>query len=138
LSRVITPETAPPGTIIAVRVGTIWHEGIVSDRRDADRLPMVINKSKRSRRVEEEPFRIFAPRWSRTRVIGYPSRLPRELVLERARARIGEPWSLEHNCERFCRSVHDRRGRAGRSPTIELIGTIGGLLLSGLGRAVRT
>lgn len=134
----ITPETAPPGSIVAVRVGTIWHEGLISDRRDLDGLPMVINKSKRTRRVEEEPFRIFAPRWSRVRLIGYPSRLPSSLVLERARARIGEPWSLEQNCERFCRSVHDRRGRAGRSPTIELVGAVGGVVLSGLGRLLRT
>lgn len=133
----ITPETAPPATIIAVRVGTIWHEGIVSDRRDLDGLPMVLNKSKRTRRVEEEPFRVFAPRWSKMRVIGYPSRLPSSTVIERARTRIGEPWSLQHNCERFCRSVHASRGRAGRSPTIEIIGATAGLILSGLGRVLR-
>lgn len=138
VSAVITPTTAAPGTIVAVRVGTIWHEGLISDRRDLDGLPMVINKSKRTRRVEEEPFRIFAPRYSRTRIVGYPSGLPSSIVLERARARIGEPWSLEHNCERFCRQAHDRRGRAGRSPTIELVGTTAGVLLAGFGRLLRS
>ena len=135
----ITPETARPGTIVAVRVGQIWHEGIVSDRRDADGLPMVVNKSKRTRRVDEEPFRVFAPRGSRTRVVGYPSKLPAPTVLERARTRIGEPWSLRENCERFCRSCHSARGRSGRSPTVELVGAVAGVLISGLGRAlVRT
>lgn len=129
----ISPESVRPGTIIAVRIGQVWHEGLVSDVRDLDGLPMVINKSKRTRRVEEEPFRIFAPRYLRTRVVGYPGRLPAPEVLSRARARIGEPWTLVQNCERFARSCHGRP----RSPTIEAAGVLASALIGGLGRIVR-
>lgn len=128
------PKGALPGAIVAVRVAGVWHEGIVSDARDADGLPKVIHKSKRAREAREEPWRLFAPRGARVVVVGYPSRLPAPLVLERARARIGEPWSAVDNCQRFTRRAH---GVPARSPDVErLAGLVAGFL-GFIGRMVR-
>lgn len=128
------PRGAQPGAIVAVRVAGVWHEGIVSDRHDADGLPMVVHKSKRGKVATEEPWRRFAARGARVALVGYPSILPPELVLERARARIGEPWTAIDNCQRFTRRAH---GVPARSPDLERTAGLVAGFLGFIGRMVR-
>lgn len=128
------PKGTRTGSIVAVRVAGVWHEGIVSDRLDADGLPMVVHKSKRARVATEEPWRRFAPRGARVVLVGYPSILPPALVLERARARIGEPWSAVDNCQRYTRRAH---GVPARSPDLERAAGLVAGFLGFVGRMVR-
>lgn len=116
-----------PGTIVAVRISGVWHEGIVDQERDADARPHVWNKSKRTGRVEREPWAWFA-RDLPTIEIGYLGTLPAVEVLARARAAAGEPWSPVENCQRFARRCH---GVAARSPDLDALGVA--LLLAMVG-----
>lgn len=104
-----------PGTIVGVRVLGVVHEGIVSDRPGH-----VIHKSARVGSVAEEPISDFAQgrRWF---VVGYPSNAPPSSVVERARSRIGEPWTAIRNCRDFVRSCHGRYV----GPTLAVIGRVG-------------
>lgn len=95
-----------PGVIVAVWVAPVWHEGIVSDRRDADGVPLVISCSRRAGAAREEPWGTFAPAGCAIAVIGYPSSLAPRTVLARARAGLGRPWTPARNCEHFARAAH--------------------------------
>jgi hypothetical protein len=116
---VIARARRRPGVIVAVHVRGVWHEGIATDATDLDGLPVVIHKSKRTGHVTEEPWRLFAPRGRTVRIVGYPGRLSGADVLTRARATIGEPWSIVDNCQRWCRRCH---AVPARSPTLEAVG----------------
>lgn len=108
--------TLRPGTIIAVRVAGVWHEGIVSDVIEDDGEPRVLHKSKRSYRAEEEPCRLFAPEGRELRVVGYPGRRSPDVVIGAARGRLGEEWTVIDNCQRYTRRAH---GVPARSPGVE-------------------
>lgn len=119
----VVPRGAPalrqlaPGVIVAVWVAPVWHEGIVSDRHDAEGLPLVISCSRRAGRACEEPWGTFAPEDCPIAVVGYPSRLRPRTVLARARAGLGREWTPTRNCEHFARSCHGMP----ESPTAELL-----------------
>jgi len=105
-----------PGTIIAVRVQGVWHEGLLSDQLDANGEPRVLHKSKRTYRAAEESAQQYAPDGRELRVIGYPGARAPSLVIGHARARIGEAWSVADNCQRYTRRAH---GVPARSPDLE-------------------
>lgn len=107
---------AKEGSIVRVRIQGVWHEGLITGAPGAART--VVHKSKRVGRVTEEPIEDFAA-GGVVRVLGFPGRLPGEQVIARARARIGEPWTWVHNCQRFTRGAH---GVASRSPDLERTG----------------
>jgi len=104
------------GTIVAVKVGPFNHPGIVSDRWSSDGKPMVISNSRRRGCVAEESWSEFA---RGGRVAIRESRSGREglAVVARARARLGQPWSLiSFNCEHF---VEYACGRPVRSAQLQ-------------------
>lgn len=109
----------------------MWHEGLIAGEREAPRT--VIHKSKRVGRAVEEPIDAFAA-GATVRIMGYPGRLSSDEVIRRARARIGEPWTILENCQRFTRGCH---GVPSRSPDLErtalglAIGALGGLVRGG-------
>lgn len=116
-SRQATLRQLAPGVIVAVWVAPVWHEGIVSDRRGEDGLPLVISCSRRAGKACEEPWTTFAPADCAIAVVGYLSRLAPRTVLARARAGLGRPWTPTRNCEHFARSCHG----VPESPTAELL-----------------
>lgn len=104
-----------PGDVVGVAVdvagvGVVTHQGLVSDRRGADGYPRVLHASKFVGRVDESTMTTFVHRaveGARLRGLGYPGRLPRRVVLDRARSRIGEPYDLVlANCEHFVSWCH--------------------------------
>lgn len=119
---------ARPGAIIAVRIQGVWHEGLIAGEREAPRT--VIHKSKRTGLAVEEPIGDFAAGGT-VRIVGYPGKLPADEVLRRARARIGEPWTILENCQRFTRSCH---GVPSRSPDLER--TVLGFAIGALGSSL--
>ncbi len=103
-----------PGTVVAVSVGPVDHVGILTDRQ-IDGLPTVISNSLRAAGVAEESLLTFGS-GKQVRVIGFPGNLSPREVLQRARSRIGKPWSLlKWNCEHF---VHWAHGLKPTSPQL--------------------
>ena len=93
-----------PGTVIAVRVAGVHHEGLVSDRPG-----FVIHKSARVGYAAEESLRDFS-RGNRWYVVGYISKSEPSAVIERARTLVGarDPWTVLRNCRHFVRECHRR------------------------------
>lgn len=98
------------GEVVRVAVRGVWHEGIVTDRRDVTG-PWVISKSKRAGIVAEEPWETFAA-GRPVELVGHFGALSGAHVLERARARLGERWSPWAHCQRFTRECHGLRDPA--------------------------
>lgn len=91
------------GDVVGIAYKGVTHTGIVSHVEPGE--VRVIHKSKRRGRVVEEPIGEFAS--GRTvRRVDYPGHLPPEVVVTRARERIGEAWTYRRNCQRFCAEVH--------------------------------
>ena len=96
--QVIDSRNCAPGMIVRVPAGLFHHVGIVSDRW-SDGKPMIISNSRRRGGVAEEPWTV-ALGTGRVTVLGHQSHLEPYEVVERARARIGQPWDLfNFNCE---------------------------------------
>lgn len=125
-------RSCQPGDRVSVDRSLYRHVGIVSGRL-ADGRIAVISASKRRGVVVEEAIDEFAG--GRTvRNDGLRSELRREVVVERARAAIGQPWRLFANCEHLASSAE---GKVPSSPqlagwTVGLV--VGGLLLLGSGK----
>ncbi len=97
-----------PGTVISVKVGLVWHVGIVTERR-IDGYPTVISNSQKVGHVAEETLPEFAGA-GLVRVLGYLGNLEPSIVLRRARSQLGRGWSLVYsNCEHFVRWAHGLR-----------------------------
>lgn len=92
-----------PGDVVGIAYRGVQHQGIVSEVGDGG--VRVVHNSKRRGRVVEEPIERFAAGRRVVRV-GYPGALPPDVVVARARERIGEPWGYVRNCQRFTASVH--------------------------------
>lgn len=116
--RITDPTSIATGEIVAVRISGVWHEGIADEQRDAHGAPLIWNKSKRTGRVEREPWERFAGDLPTIR-IGYPGQLEPAEVLARARAREGEEWTPIHNCQRFTRACH---GVPSTTPELDALG----------------
>lgn len=124
------PAWPRPGTVVLVPVfGLFDHTGIVSDRRYGGK-PLVISNSSRSGGVAEEPWDTFA-QGGDVSLVGYPGRLPWNVVLHRARSFIGSRYGLmSWNCEHFVRFAH---GLKPWSPQVAV--TMGIVFLAGIGLA---
>ncbi len=83
----------PPGSILAVSVKGVSHEGLWTG---AD----VVHKSARRGAVARESLARFAG----SKLVRVCGTVPVESV-DRACARIGEPWTPIDNCQRFVVSV---------------------------------
>lgn len=91
-----------PGDVISIRVGTIRHEGIMTEHG------RVICNSRRYGGVAEKSVRDFA-RGRKITNHGALSRTKPGLVLARARAQMGRRYHpVTHNCEHFVRECHGK------------------------------
>ncbi|WP_236607756.1 lecithin retinol acyltransferase family protein [Sandaracinus amylolyticus] len=77
----------------------------MTDRNGPDGWPQVVHKSKRRGVVAEESWSEFAA-GRPVHVIGYLGTASPDVVIARARARIGERWSPLRNCQHFVRACH--------------------------------
>lgn len=112
-SPLFLPGDYRRGVVIAVpvrtSVGVVSHKGILADLLGDDHLPSVIHSAKAyGEQVIETSMTAYADgALGPITCEGYPGALPPELVLARARARIGQPWRLRENCEHFVGWAHD-------------------------------
>jgi hypothetical protein len=94
-TAVYVPAQAAAGAV------TVNHLGIISNRRDAQGLPLVVNASKRTGRVEEETWANFTQGHDAT-VASIEAQYPPLEIVRRARSKIGHRWDLFlANCEHF-------------------------------------
>lgn len=92
--------------------------------------PRVISCSRRCGGVTEESILEFS-QGSEIIDRGYPSNLPPELVLWRARSKLGTPWNLfSENCEHFVARCH---GLEVTSPQLRAAGVFAGAALLAVG-----
>lgn len=101
-----------PGAVLAVRapilggLGAVDHVGIASDAVNWDGEQLVINASKRTGCVLEEPISTFSQN-EEVREVAIWGSLDGAEVVYRARQRMGEEWRLmRSNCEHFVRWAH--------------------------------
>lgn len=106
-----------PAMIVAVPiVGPLRHVGIISEPFGAFG-PLVISSSRRRNCVAEEPLDAFA-NGGRVIAVGYPGHLPPDVVVARARSKLGERWNLFNaNCEHFVSWAH---GMKVESPSLKV------------------
>ena len=91
-----------PGDIVSVRVGTIRHEGIMTEHG------RVICNSRRYGGVTEKSARDFAQGRKITNH-GALNGTPSDLVLARARAQLGRRYHpVSFNCEHFVRGCYGK------------------------------
>lgn len=105
-------HNARPGDLIAAARFGYWHVGVVSDLTLGG-APTVISASKQTGRVVEETWATFAGGGA-VRQVGYPSTLPRHVVVAQARAQIGRPWTLFDNCEHVATRAHGIEPQSGQ------------------------
>jgi hypothetical protein len=131
--------TMPPGTVISTVGfhGLATHTGIVSSEVDpVTGEQLVIHNARRNGTVEE-PVSRFCSGNRPLLVEGFPGRLPPELVVARARSKIGTPWNLfEWNCEDMVNYAHGLRGAPTQVSTWALAFTVIGVLTLALWLAV--
>lgn len=123
------------GVVVATRLGRVDHKGIVSDRYGDDGEPMVLHASNFLGQTVETTATEFVKRAvGPIRFLGYPSYLPPEEVLRRARAKLGEPYKmLSANCEHFTTGVH---GLDPVSPQLQGAMTLGAVTAAVVGAVV--
>lgn len=121
------PRALEPGDVVAVFVRGVWHPGIV-ESRDDDGMPRMIHCSARVGCVAIEPWSGFVPgERLRVRRQPRPATIDREVVLSRARARLGRPWTLDYSCEHFVRDAHELSPRSVQVGAA--LATVAGILL---------
>lgn len=128
---VTDPSELAAGDVVAVFIRAVWHPGIATGET-IDGEPSIIHCSRRCGCVAIEPWSLFVPGDLRTRRQPRPTDIETEVVLSRAHARLGRPWSLHYTCEHF---VRDAFGSAQFSTQVGAAAlTIGGILLrAGMG-----
>ena len=111
------------GGIVTVQVPIrdpvqVHHAGIVSDRIGDDGQPMIIHNSHAYKRVLETTATDYCKRQTGPlRFWGYPSKVPSDEVLRRARAQVGRKWKLvEYNCEHFATARARARSDVAAAP----------------------
>lgn len=101
----INPSFPRPGTVVSTSRLLYRHVGIITDRI-LDGQPTVISNSSRRGMVVEESMKEFL-NGGDFRIDGYFGSLPSDVVLYRARAKLGSGYSvLGWNCEHFARDAH--------------------------------
>jgi len=94
---------------------------------------LVVSKSWKARAVVEQSLHKFAGGRPFVRHRELRGALPASVVVDRARARLGERWHAFANCEHFVREVQDLPSQ---SPQLREHAAIGGLVLAMFGAAV--
>ena len=101
-----------PGDLLAALRFGYWHVGVASDVTVGG-APTEISASKQTGRVVEESWATFTG-GGEVRHLGYPGTLPRHVVVARARAQIGRPWTLFDNCEHVATRAHGIEPQSGQ------------------------
>lgn len=126
--------TVPAGTVISTITfhGLASHTGIVSDTVDPETgEPMVIH-NRRVHGTVEEPISKFCKN-NEYLIEGYPGHMPAEIVVARARTKLGQPWNLfEWNCEDFVNYAHGLRGMPTQVKTWTFVFALIGVLMLAL------
>jgi hypothetical protein len=114
----------PAGTVVRVRRGFYEHVAMLSEHAIGGERA-VVSFSAQSEGFVEEPFSIFA-RGQTVVIEGYLGILPPAVVMQRARMKRGQAYSLsDFNCEHFVRYAH---GVPVESPQLRQWAFLGGLV----------
>ena len=131
--------TIQPGTVISTIAfhGLATHTGIVSDDIDPETgEQLVIHNTRRNGTIEEPVSRFCGDRGFL--IEGFPGRLPGDLVVARARSKLGRAWNLfEWNCEDFVNYSHGLRGAPTQVSAWALSFTVIGVMAFALWLVVR-
>lgn len=99
------PKLHRPGTVFSTSRLLYRHYGILTGRF-INGVPTVISNSGEGGMVVEEPITKFQGIGD-LQVVGYIGSLPQDVVIARARAKLGSRYSLINwNCEHFVRYAH--------------------------------
>ena len=125
--RSIPPQDLVPGTIVTVQMKGLFslahHFALVTDKKSADGLPIILSNSGELGGPGEQPWNEFVK--GRPYRAFYPSNLPPKTVLYNAYSMWGTRYSFWHwNCEHFANACH---GRPAHSHQVR-----GGLLLAAM------
>lgn len=114
----------PAGTVVRVRQGFYDHIAMLGDHAMGGERAVVAFSAQAGGLVEE-PFSAFA-RGQAVVIEGYLGSLPPAVVMQRARMKQGQAYSLsEFNCEHFVRYAH---GVPVESPQLRQWAFLGGLV----------
>ncbi len=114
----------PAGTVVRVRHGFYDHIAMLGDHAIGGERAVVAFSAQAGGFVEE-PFSAFA-RGQAVVIEGYLGSLPPAVVMQRARMKQGQAYSLsEFNCEHFVRYAH---GVPVESPQLRQWAFLGGLV----------
>jgi hypothetical protein len=114
----------PAGTVVRVRHGFYEHVGMLSEHAIGGERA-VVSFSAQADGFVEEPFSIFA-RGQTVVIEGYLGVLPPVVVMQRARMKRGQAYSLsDFNCEHFVRHSH---GVPVQSPQVRQWAFLGGVV----------
>lgn len=114
----------PAGTVVRVRHGFYEHIAMLSEHVIGGERA-VVSFSAQAAGFVEEPFSIFA-RGQTVVIEGYLGILPPAVVMQRARMKRGQAYSLsDFNCEHFVRYAH---GVPVESPQLRQWAFLGGLV----------
>jgi len=130
---VFNPATLRPGTVLSTGRPFYRHVGMVTDRF-VNGVPTVISSSGGRGMVVEESLDAFRGQGD-IRADGYLGSLSPEMVLVRARAKLGTRYSLFNwNCEQFVRYAHGLNQESPQLATVTSL-LILALVIRGLARA---
>lgn len=114
----------PAGTVVRVRLGLYDHVAMLGDRAIGGERSVVACSAQAGGFVEQ-PFSAFA-RGQAVVIEGYLGSLPPAVVMQRARMKRGQAYSLsDFNCEHFVRYAH---GVLVESPQLRQWAFLGGLV----------
>lgn len=114
----------PAGTVIRVRHGLYDHVAMLGDHAVGGERAIVAFSAQAGGFVEQ-PFSAFA-RGQDVAIEGYLGSLPPAVVMQRARMKRGQVYSLaDFNCEHFVRYAH---GVPVESPQLRQWAFLGGLV----------
>lgn len=114
----------PAGTVVRVRYGFYEHVAMLSEHAIGGERA-VVSFSAQAGGFVEEPFSVFA-RGQTVVIEGYLGVLPPAVVMQRARMKGGQTYSLsDFNCEHFVRYAH---GVPVESPQLRQWAFLGGLV----------
>lgn len=111
LLNAIPPQELVPGTVVTVQMKGLFrlahHFALVTDRRDADGMPVILANSGDTGGPAEFSWNAFVQ--GRHYRAFYPSNLPSDRVLYNAYSMLGTRYSFLHwNCEHFVNACHGR------------------------------
>ena len=133
-NALIPPGFLVPGTIVNAPMkgwlGLTRHFAIVTRKRGADGLPIVVANARESGGPAEESWSKFTGGVPHERAY-YPSRLPPDQVLYNAYSMFGTRYNLiSWNCEHFVNACHGLPVTSRQVTGFALAAMVGGIALA--------